>query len=140
MKERLKKLRKFLKLTQGEFGKKIGMSDVAISYMESGRTALSKQNIRLICLALGVNEEWLEKGAGDMMDDEAMLSEWERHILNLYRKLSPRAQTMLVEYADKLLSDEQAIRGGAQARVDDEAPDKRAGGKAPHPIHEQERA
>jgi transcriptional regulator with XRE-family HTH domain len=110
MKDRLKHLRKTLKLTQGEFGKKIGMSDVAISYMESGRTALSKQNIRLICLAFRVREEWLEKGEGDMMDDEAQLSDQERQLLAFFRELSPLARKMLLEYAEKLISDEKALR------------------------------
>ena len=111
MKERLKELRKFLKLTQGEFGKKIGMSDVAISYMESGRTALSKQNIRLICLTFGVNESWFETGDGDMIDDEAQLSDQERQLMAFFRELSPLARKMLIEYAQKLVSDEKALRG-----------------------------
>jgi transcriptional regulator with XRE-family HTH domain len=114
MKDRLKQLRKNLKLTQGEFGKKIGMSDVAISYMESGRTALSRQNIRLICLTFGVREEWLEKGEGDMMDDEAQLSDQERQLLAFFRELSPLARKMLLEYAEKLVSDEKALRGEAE--------------------------
>jgi transcriptional regulator with XRE-family HTH domain len=115
MKERLKILRKSLGLTQGKFGEKIGMSDVAISHMESGRTALSKQNIRLICLTFGVNEEWLEKGVGDMMDDEALLTEGEKRLLALFRQLSPKARELLIEYAEKLLADEQALRGEADA-------------------------
>jgi transcriptional regulator with XRE-family HTH domain len=111
MKNRLKKLRKSLGLTQGEFGKKIGMSDVAISYMESGRTALSKQNVYLICLTFGVREEWLEKGEGDMIDDEAALSDWEKRLLDLFRKMSPRAQDLFIGYAKKLIFDEQTLRG-----------------------------
>jgi transcriptional regulator with XRE-family HTH domain len=111
MKYRLKQLRKALGLTQREFGEKVGMSDVAISYMESGRTLISKQNIHLICLTFGIREEWLENGSGDMLDDEASLTEYERQILNLYRRLSPLARKMLIEYAEKLLADEQALRG-----------------------------
>jgi transcriptional regulator with XRE-family HTH domain len=111
MKERLKQLRKSLKLTQGEFGKKIGMSDVAISYMESGRTALSKQNIRLICLTFGVSENWLETGEGDMIDEEAALTKHEKRLLDLFRKLSPRAKELFLEYAKKLIADEAALRG-----------------------------
>jgi transcriptional regulator with XRE-family HTH domain len=111
MKYRLKHLRKALGLTQREFGEEVGMSDVAISYMESGRTALSKQNIHLICLTFGIREEWLENGSGDMLDDEASLTEYERQILNLYRRLSPIARKMLIEYAEKLIADEKALRG-----------------------------
>jgi transcriptional regulator with XRE-family HTH domain len=104
MRERLKKLRKTLGLTQGEFGKKIGMSDVAISYMESGRTALSEQNIRLICLTFGARAEWLRDGTGDMMDEEAQLSDYEKRLLGLFRRLSPGAQEAFVEYVEKLVA------------------------------------
>jgi transcriptional regulator with XRE-family HTH domain len=115
MKYRLKQLRRALGLTQREFGERVGMSDVAISYMESGRTAISKQNIHLICLTFGIREEWLENGSGDMLDDEASLTEYERRVLNLYRQLSPLARKMLIEYAEKILADEQALRGEAPA-------------------------
>jgi transcriptional regulator with XRE-family HTH domain len=111
MKERLKKLRKSLGLTQGEFGKKIGMSDVAISYMESGRTALSGQNIKLICLTFGVRAEWLQDGNGDMMDEEAQLSDYERRLLALFRRLSPNARITLIEYTEKTVAIEAAARG-----------------------------
>jgi transcriptional regulator with XRE-family HTH domain len=116
MKERLKQLRKSLGLTQSEFGGKIGMTDAAVSHMESGRTAISKQNIRLICLTFGVREEWLEMGNGEMLDDEALLSEKEKRLLELFRKLSPKAQAMIIEYVEKLLSDEQALRGKKEVK------------------------
>jgi transcriptional regulator with XRE-family HTH domain len=111
MKDRLKQFRKSLRLTQREFGEKIGMSDVAISYMESGRTALSEQNIKLICLTFGIREEWLREGKGEMLDDgKDLLSEQEKHLLELFRKLSPRTCDLIIEYIKKVISDEQAIR------------------------------
>ena len=113
MKERLKQLRKFLMLTQGEFGEKIGMTDASVSHMESGRTALSEQNIKLICLTFGARAEWIRNGEGDMMNDEALLSEKENRLLALFRRLSPKAREMLIEYAEKLRSDEAGLRGGA---------------------------
>jgi transcriptional regulator with XRE-family HTH domain len=114
MKERLKQFRKSLGVTQGEFGKRIGMSDVAISYMESGRTALSDQNMKLICLTFGVNEAWLRDGAGEMMDDESLLSDQERQLLDLFRQLSPKARIIVIEYVEKVISDERALRGEAK--------------------------
>ena len=113
MKDRLKEFRKSLGLTQGEFGKKIGMSDVAISHMESGRTAISRQNAQLISLTFGVRQEWLEDGIGEMMDAEAELSDYERRLLEFFRQLSPKARRMLLEYAEKLASDEAELRGEA---------------------------
>jgi transcriptional regulator with XRE-family HTH domain len=110
MKERLKILRKSLGLTQGEFGKKIGMSDVAISHMESGRTAFSDQNTKLICLTFGINEKWFREGSGEMMDEWAQLTLREQRLLAVFEKLSQTAQEMLIEYAEKLRSDEQTLR------------------------------
>jgi transcriptional regulator with XRE-family HTH domain len=140
MKERLKKFRKTLGLTQGEFGKKIGMSDVAISYMESGRTALSEQNIRLICLTFGVREEWLREGKGEMLDDEALLSERERRLMELFRRLSPKAQQMIIEYAEKLLADEQAIRRDAAETSFPKDASQNAPGGATQPLEASQEA
>jgi transcriptional regulator with XRE-family HTH domain len=132
MKDRLKQLRKKIGITQREFGKKIGMSDVAVSYMESGRTALSKQNVRLISLVFGVREEWLEQGVGEMMSEEALLTGREKRLLELFRQLSPVAQRMLIEYAEKLRSDEAGLRGeappGIRAAASQTETEKRATG------------
>jgi transcriptional regulator with XRE-family HTH domain len=116
MKERLRQIRKVLGLSQAEFGKKIGMSNVAVSYMELGRTALSEQNIRLICLSFGVREEWFRTGRGDMLDEEAALSAGEKRLIEVFRRLSPAARRMLIEYGEKLLADEREIRGGEGAK------------------------
>lgn len=87
------------------------MSDVAISYMESGRTAISDQNVKLICLTFGICEEWLREGKGEMLkDSKDLLSEQEKHLLELFRKLSPRTCDLIIEYVKKVISDEQAIR------------------------------
>jgi transcriptional regulator with XRE-family HTH domain len=117
MKERLKTFRKSLGLTQAEFGKKIGMTDASISHMEAGRTAISDQNIKLICLTFGVCEEWLRNGKGEMMDEEA-LSEREKRLLNFFGRLSPTARNMLLEYAEKIASDEHTLRGQALEPLD----------------------
>jgi transcriptional regulator with XRE-family HTH domain len=108
MKERLKEFRKSLGLTQGAFGKKIGMSDVAISHMESGRTAISEQNLHLICLTFGLREDWLRTGEGAMKDEEAEISAYENRLLDIFRKLSPMAQDILLEHGENLVSYEKA--------------------------------
>jgi transcriptional regulator with XRE-family HTH domain len=124
MKDRLKELRKSLGLTQGEFGKKIGMSDVSISYMESGRTAINNQNVNLICLTFGVRQEWFRTGIGDMLDDEASLTEYERRILNISRQLSPEGRKVFKKLAEDLVEyDEKAIREDAEAAQKGEKPE-----------------
>jgi transcriptional regulator with XRE-family HTH domain len=111
--KRLEELRKKLGLKQIEFAQKLGLTSAAISAIELGKTILTEANIRLICLTFGVREEWLREGEGEMMDEEVLLSEQERQLLAFFRQLSPIARKMLVEYAEKLISDEKTLLGEA---------------------------
>lgn len=75
MKNRLKELRKTLKLTQKEFGENINISGSNISNLEKGNVNLTTRNINEICSFYNVNEEWFLNGKGDMFaeltkDDE----------------------------------------------------------------------
>lgn len=66
-KERIKALRKALKLTTIQFGDAIGLSNSGISALECGRRNLTEKHIKLICAAYPqVNENWLRDGLGDM--------------------------------------------------------------------------
>ena len=109
-KNRVFSLRKYLNLTQNQFSEKIGLKFSAISMLENDKAPLTEANIRLICLTFGVNEEWLRHGNGEMLDTEAGMSEREKRLIELFRKLSPKAREMLIEYAEKLIADEAAMK------------------------------
>jgi transcriptional regulator with XRE-family HTH domain len=111
---RITALRKHLELNQTKFAQKIGVTSQHVSMFEAGRARFSETTISLICLTFNVREEWLREGKGDMMDDEAQLSDQERQLLALFRELSPQARKMLIEYAQKLVSDEKALRGESE--------------------------
>lgn len=66
MKERLKKLRKTLDLTQQEFADRIGSARDNIAGYETGRRNPSVAVISLICTKFNVNKEWLRTGNGEM--------------------------------------------------------------------------
>lgn len=66
LKERLKKLRKSLDLTQQAFADKIGMKQNTIAQYEMGRTVPSDAIIYSICREFNVNENWLRTGEGEM--------------------------------------------------------------------------
>lgn len=138
MNERVIQIRKANKLTQTEFAEKLGFTQANLSSLELGKTVLTETNIRLICLTFGVNEEWLRYGTGEMMDDESMYSEQEKRLLALFRQLSPRAREMLIEYAEKLIADEKALKqppGGATRPL--EAPQEAE--KGVNPVHVKKR-
>lgn len=68
---RVKALRSELKMTQLEFGRRIGTSGATISTTESGKTTPDNQTILLICREFGVRREWLELGHEPMYAKEA---------------------------------------------------------------------
>lgn len=66
MKERLKKLRKELDLTQQKFAERIGVKQNTVAQYEIGRNEPIDSVITLICREFNVNEIWLRTGEGDM--------------------------------------------------------------------------
>lgn len=71
MKERLKKLRKALDLTQQEFADRIGISRGNIATYETRDGSPGNSVINLICREFGANEAWLRTGEGEMFVKQA---------------------------------------------------------------------
>lgn len=83
--ERLKLLRKELKLSQEDFGKRVGVSNTAISKLEKAERNVTDQMILSVCREFNVNEEWLRTGAGEMfilLDKEDELTAWFGSLVN----------------------------------------------------------
>ena len=66
MNERIKKLRNNLNLTMKKFGENLGVSESAVSRMESGQYKITETLVKLIIKHFNVNEEWLKTGKGEM--------------------------------------------------------------------------
>ena len=66
MKNRIKRLRKELDLTQQELADKIGISRGNIGAYEVGKNVPSDAVLSLICREFNVNEAWLRTGDGEM--------------------------------------------------------------------------
>lgn len=64
LKDRLKKIRKTLDLTQQEMAAKIGVKRNSYANYETGRNTPIDAIILSICREFNVNEEWLRTGAG----------------------------------------------------------------------------
>lgn len=69
MNERLKLLRKTLKLSQDAFAERIGMKGSSISLLESGGRNITEQVIKSICREFNVDYIWLATGDGEMFVD-----------------------------------------------------------------------
>ena len=66
MKERIKKVRKKLDLTQQEFGDRLGVKRNTIATYEAGKSTPSDAAVSLICREFNINEAWLRTGEGEM--------------------------------------------------------------------------
>ena len=66
MNNRLKDVRKAAKLSQDDFGQRIGVTGTALSRWESGDRKIPDSAILNICREFGVNETWLRTGYGEM--------------------------------------------------------------------------
>lgn len=65
MKNRIKQIRKDHKLTQVEFGERIGVKGNTITNYETGLRNPTDAVILSICREFNVNEDWLRTGIGE---------------------------------------------------------------------------
>ena len=63
---RIKQIRKLSKLTQEEFGKRLGVTKAAISKIEANINQVTEQTFKLICKEFNVNPMWLSTGKGEI--------------------------------------------------------------------------
>ncbi len=101
--ERVKLVRKTLKLNQKDFGKMIGLTQTSLSMIEVGTNILTEKNIKLICATFNVREEWLREGKGKIFNDSPYVKE----ICDILGDLTPDTQKSLLLIAKELLKVEQ---------------------------------
>lgn len=69
IKERIKQIRKYNKLSQENFGKNLGVSRDVISNIEQGRVEPKDLIIEHICNIYSINKDWLLYGTGQMLKE-----------------------------------------------------------------------
>lgn len=115
MNERIKELRKALKLSQEKFGARIKISGASVSKIESGENNPSEQTLSLIIAEFAVSESWLRNGEGDMFIRttesavEALVKKFSfpeivGKLLYTYDSLETDKQAVVLEYAQKFIA------------------------------------
>ena len=111
---RIIKLRKHLKLSQEEFGKKINVTRSAISNYEKGTRNIMTRVITDICREFNVNEEWLINGTGEMfaptfndkldqLASEYNFSKLEYTFFSSYLKLDEKKREAVTEFLESIV-------------------------------------
>lgn len=92
MPERIKALRKALKLSQKEFGKRLGVSRDVIGNLEYGRADAKDPLLHLICRIYAVNPQWLENGEEPMFLQDPETTAAAEEALRIFKTLCPSHQ------------------------------------------------
>ena len=85
MKDRIKKIRKELDLTQQEFADRIGIKRNSVAKYETGENSPSTASISLMCTKFNINEDWLRNGNGEMFlpqDRQTEIAKLTKQLLN----------------------------------------------------------
>lgn len=116
---RIKTIRKDNKLTQVEFGEKIGVKGNTITNYENGLRSPSDAVILSICREFNINEVWLRTGQGemhntpknetanivsDLLEENNPLYDIILGIAKTYQKLDSKSQDILLNFSQELLN------------------------------------
>lgn len=120
MNKRIKELRKkYLNLTQVEFGKRLGMKGNSISDIENAKNGVSETLIKLICSEFRVNEEWLRNGNGNVFNryneesllyqalSEYNLNNFQKKMVERFLKLKEAQRVAIIKYIKTLIDSSQ---------------------------------
>lgn len=105
MNERIKQIRQYYDMSQEEFGRKIGVTRSAISYLESGRSNLTERMLFTICVTFDVRKEWIQTGQGEMFVTRTVSQELAEYMGKLLKEDNPEKEKYAL-IALKLLVDE----------------------------------
>ena len=95
--ERIKELRKSLKMNQTDFARKIGISQTNLSWLEQDGHNVMERNVKQISSSFNVREEWLRTGIGEKFRQNPLeeffkdptLDEIDKQILKSYIEMNP---------------------------------------------------
>lgn len=109
MKDRIKAIRKALKLTQAEFGASIGVKGNTITNYETGLRMPSDAVILSICREFGVNETWLRTGEGEMFVKKSRDDEIAGFVGEVLSEETPTFKKRLISVLARLSEDEWSM-------------------------------
>ena len=93
--QRIKKLRKELKLTQNEFSSVITISSGQLACIETEKRVVNDRTIKLICDSFKINNEWLRTGKGEIFIDDKDIRYTK--LVALYDTLKPKYQEFILD-------------------------------------------
>lgn len=109
MDSRIKELRKFLKLSQTDFGKHLGVSRDVINNLENKRVTPTEPIIKLMVSEFKVNRTWLESGEGDMFAEMGRDEEIAEYIGSVLSEEDDSFQKRLISALSRMSVEEWEV-------------------------------
>ena len=109
VKNRIKKLRHELDLTQQKFADRLGVKRNTVGQWECGVNSITDQTVTAICREFKVNEKWLRSGTGDMfvpdpsseldaLAEKYHLSAADQTLIEKYVNLKPNSRKAVMDF------------------------------------------
>ena len=103
--QRVRQLRKELKLTQNEFSAIINISSGQLACIETEKRIVNNRTMKLICDSFKVNIEWLRTGQGQVYSDNK--DKKYTKLIALFDALKPKYQDFIFESINNFLKMEE---------------------------------
>ena len=95
--------------TLEKFGEPLGLKKSALSLIESGKNALTEQNIKAICREYNVNEDWLRTGEGEMLNPKDFESDLAKFTATLFTENSDSFKNRLISALTRLTEEQWEV-------------------------------
>ena len=99
--QRIRRLRKELKLTQNEFSAIINISSGQLACIETEKRIVNNRTMKLVCDSFKVNSEWLRTGTGPVYSDGK--ENKYTSLIALFDTLKPKYQDYILNSINSLL-------------------------------------
>ena len=100
--QRIKEIRRSLKMTQVCFSRVIALSSGYLAGIETNKRRVNDRLVKLICSSFKANEQWLRNGEGTMFtenDNEQCIK-----LTGLFKELEPKYQSYIFKEINLLLN------------------------------------
>jgi DNA-binding XRE family transcriptional regulator len=110
MNERIKQVRDYFSFSTYKMAEKLGVTSQTVQSVEKGKSAITETMIATYCYRLGLSENWLRTGEGEMFVKEERKSAKEEWMLEMFGELLPSQQEFIMHLIEQVKEKKHLFR------------------------------